>query len=96
MVVADLDVVRIPVHEAETNAPLIVDRDRVLAPPIILERMEAIAGRHLEVVQLGRKMDILEFANRSGSDIDWEALRGAGGEELCRPAIREGLNHGVM
>jgi len=93
VIVAALDVVRVPANEATTDRPLIVDRDRALALPIIPERVQPIAWRYLEVVQLGREVDVFEFAESSGSEIDRDSLRCAGGEELFRPAVSEGLDH---
>ncbi|HVX41977.1 MAG TPA: hypothetical protein VHB25_20615 [Gemmatimonadaceae bacterium] len=68
----------------------------MLALPISLERVQAIARRDLEVVQRGGQMHVLEFADRAGSAVRRESLRCAGGEELFRPAIGEGPDHGEM
>jgi hypothetical protein len=45
MVVTDLNVVRITILEAKTYPPLIIDRNRVLAFPITLQRVESISWR---------------------------------------------------
>jgi len=53
MVVADLDVVRVSVLEPETDSPLVVHGDRVLARPIALQRMEPIARRNAQNLDFG-------------------------------------------
>ncbi len=61
MVVAELDVVGVSVHELEADPPLVVDRDGVLPRPITLEGVEAIAWRHTQVRQLSGDMHCFEF-----------------------------------
>ena len=69
MIVADLDVPGIAIHEPEADPPLIVHRDRVLALPVTLERKQAVAGWNSEVVQLGRQVDILELPRGASGDL---------------------------
>ena len=46
----------------ETDAPLIVDPDAVLAPPITRERLETVAGRRSQVVERARVVELEELA----------------------------------
>jgi len=48
VVVTDLNVVRVSVLEPETDPPLVVHGDRVLARPIALQRMKPIARRNAQ------------------------------------------------
>jgi len=79
MIVANLAVVRVAVDEPKTDPPLIIDGDGVLALAVTLERMEAIAGWHLQIVQARRQVDILQFACGSPGDL--------GGKRLVAPVV---------
>lgn len=79
MIVADLDVIRVAIDQPKADTPLGVHRDRVLALTIILERMEAIARWHLQVIQGGRQVDVFQFANGSPGDV--------GGKRLAAPVV---------
>jgi hypothetical protein len=50
VIVRDLDLVGIAIHETEAYTPLIVDADRVLSLSILSELMKPVAGRDLKVV----------------------------------------------
>lgn len=49
VVVAKLDVVGITIEEPKADSPLVVDRDRMLALPVPVQRVKPIAWRHLQV-----------------------------------------------
>ena len=55
VVIDDLDVMRIAVVPAETDAPLVVDADAVLAIAVSFQCLQAVAGRYAQVVQRGRQ-----------------------------------------
>lgn len=80
MIVADLDIIRVARDEPKADTPLSIHRDRVLAMTIILERVEAIARRHLQVIQAGRQVDVFQFANGSPGDV-WRKALGCPGRE---------------
>ena len=65
MVIADLDLVGVPIFEPEADSPLIVDRDGVLTLPVSLQRMQPVTRRYPEVIQTRRQIDVLELAGRS-------------------------------
>ena len=69
MVITDLHVVCVAVDKAKADSPLIVDSDRMLSLPVILECVETIPRRHLQVVQARRKIDVLKLARGSPGDI---------------------------
>ena len=75
VIVAHFDVVGIAVDKAETNAPLIVHGNRMLALPIAAQRMQAIAGGHFQVVEGRRQVHVLQLARRATS----------GGKRLAAP-----------
>jgi hypothetical protein len=51
MVVDDFDMRRSSLIPRKTDAPLVVDTDRMLSLPIGLKRFQAIAGWHPKIAQ---------------------------------------------
>jgi hypothetical protein len=51
VVVHNFNVLRPPLRPAETDAKLIVDADAMLALPISLERLKAVAWRNAEILK---------------------------------------------
>jgi hypothetical protein len=56
VVITDFDVVRVAIHEAEANTPLVVDRYGVLALPVASKGVESITGWCLQVIEPSRKI----------------------------------------
>jgi hypothetical protein len=57
MIIDDLHVVSICSDPAEADAPLFIDADTVLAPPIAGELLKAIGGRNPEVSEASRGIE---------------------------------------
>ena len=93
MVVADLDVMRIAVDKPEADAPLSVHRDRVLPLSVVLERMQAIARWHLQVIQAGRQVDVFQLADGTPGDVGRKALGCPRREQVPGLPVRERLDH---
>lgn len=93
VVVAELDVVRVTVFETEAKTPLIVHRDGVLPRAIASQRVQAIAGWHLEIGDSVRDMHGLELPQGAASDIRRHLPCFAGAEELFGLPVGEGLDH---
>jgi hypothetical protein len=70
VVVTNLDVVSVPINETETDAPLVVDRDRVLTPPSSSEGAQPVAGWHLQGVDPGCEINVLKSADCAAADAD--------------------------
>jgi len=62
VVVHDLYVECVTVYETKAYPPLIIDRDRMLTFSIAPERMQAVARRDSQILQLLREVQILETA----------------------------------
>ena len=90
MIVAELDVVRVAFVEPKADAPLIIDRDRMLPGTITLEGVEPVAGRNAQVGQLRRDMHRLKLPKRAPRDI--------GRHSPCIPRAEEllGLTIGTL
>lgn len=92
MMVAALHVIRVAIDELKAYTPLIVDGDGGLAFAISLECVEAIAGRHLQVVRTRGEVDILQFACRASGDVRGQPLRRPRDEQFPGTLVRERLD----
>ena len=62
MIVDDLDVMRVSSEPAETDAPLIVDSDAVLASPVPGEFLKTVRRRDAEVEEARRGIKHDQFS----------------------------------
>lgn len=69
MVVAHFDLVGVAIFKSKADPPLIIYGNRVLPLPVSGEWVQAITGRHSQVVQLFRQMHVFKFSGRSRSNI---------------------------
>ena len=74
MVVTHFDLVGVAIFKSKADPPLIVYGNRVLPLPVSGEWVQAITGRHFQVVQLFRQMHVFKFSGRSRSNIHGELL----------------------
>lgn len=96
MVVAELDVICIAVDETEADAPLVIDRNGVLSGAVSLQCVEPIAGRHVQVGDLERRVDGLKLSQRPPSHIRGHLLGLAGSKQLLSLPVSEGLDHFIV
>ncbi len=75
MVVSDLNVEGIAIDKPETDAPLVVDSDRMLSLPVTIKCVKTIAERNLQVVETRRQIHVLELSHGTLDDIRREAFR---------------------
>lgn len=93
VVVGDLDVVGVAVNEPEADAPLVVDRDRVLSLPVPFELMQSVAGRDSQVVKARSQVDVLELPSCPLRDVGRETPRLARHVQVLRVPVPECLDH---
>jgi hypothetical protein len=93
MVVRNLDVVGIRVDEPETDAPLVVDGDRMLSLPVSLKFVESVAGRDLQVLEARSQAHVLQLARRPLGNLLWKPFRLARRVQLLCVPVRERLDH---
>ena len=65
----------------------------MLPGSIAFEGVQLIAGRHLEIRDLQRRVDGLELAQRTAGDVGRHFLSLTGAEQLLGLPISEGLDH---
>jgi hypothetical protein len=61
VVINNLDIFRVPVTPSETDTPLIVDPDAVLAGAVTCQSLKPITRREPQVVKPGRGVQIAQF-----------------------------------
>ena len=74
MIVTDLYVVGIVIHEPKTDAPLIVDRDGVLPLSIPGQGMQPVAARDFEIIRPCSQIQVFESARRPFGKVCREAF----------------------
>jgi hypothetical protein len=72
VVVADFDVIRVPVSEHKANPPLVIDRYGVLPGTIALECMEAIARRNPQTLDLVSRVERRKLSKCPSFDFRWQ------------------------
>ena len=93
MIVNDLDVVRIGAFPPKVHAPLVVDSNAVLPLAITAEFLQAIPGRHPEILERFRSVDSHELAEHDAPEVCWEPSDRLASEQAFGIAIAEGLDH---
>ena len=96
MVVDDFDFMRGAILPDETDSPLTVDADAVLACSVTSEGFQAIARRNTEGVELGRCVQHQQLPPGRTLDVRREPTRPASSEQPLGLGVSEGANHGRM
>jgi hypothetical protein len=69
VVIDDFDLMRSIFLPTETNAPLVIDSDGVLAFAVSLESLQTVAGRDGEVFEFGDRMELSQFSQGDTLDV---------------------------
>ena len=94
MVINNLHLVRAAIPN-ETDAPLIVDPNAVLALPLASQSLQAIAGRFLQRVQAWRSVQLTKLASGGPLNVGRESGRDLIIEDALRFSAPEGSDHTV-
>jgi len=92
VVVAELVVVPITVHETEADAPLVIDRNGVLPDAVSLARMELMPRRHAQVRTLERRVDGFALPERAPRHKGGHLHGLAGSKQRCGRPVSKGLD----
>jgi hypothetical protein len=93
VVVNDLYIIGVAILPTETNAPLVIDTDTILAAPSTFEFLQSIARRYSQIGQCLSGVQRDELSQHTSEKIcrkppDWLAA-----EQALRVPIREAFNH---
>jgi hypothetical protein len=94
VIVNDLDVVGVTASPSETDPPLIVDADAVLALPITSQSFQAVPRRNTQVVQALGRIKHAELAQRHPLHVRAEPPGWAPHEQALRIPVAEASDHG--
>jgi hypothetical protein len=94
MVIHDLHVVGVIVSPVETDPPLIVNPDAMLALSVTRKRLESVPGRDFEIPQRHRRIQRVEYRLRLSLDFRWEFLGAFPPKYLFGLPALEGLDPG--
>ena len=75
MIIRDFHVVSVAVFPTETDAPLLVDANAVLAVTVAPESFQTISGGNTEVLQVGGRVQHQEFTEGCPLDVGWKVSR---------------------
>jgi hypothetical protein len=70
MTVDDPDIMRPSLMPPETDPPLLIDPDAVLATPIALQSLEPVARRHAQISQQACLIEHAQLAQRRRLDVE--------------------------
>jgi hypothetical protein len=93
VIVDNLNVISIAGAPSETDAPLVVDPDAVLAGSIAFQRFEPIARRDAQEIQSRRSIDLQQFSMRNSLHVGRKASAMLAQEEPFRLPVRKALDH---
>src|SRR5437867_3921488 len=61
MIIGNLNVIRVGLTPAETDAVLIVDTNTILSATITFQRLKVIPGKHGQITELSRGIQLFEL-----------------------------------
>lgn len=93
MVVDDLDIMGVSRSPAETDPPLLVDTNAVLAGTIPLELLQTVSGRDPEIVEHRGRIEHPELPQSDLLNVGAQLPHGAALEEAFGVAVTEALDH---
>jgi hypothetical protein len=96
MVINNLDISGLAADPFETDTPLVIDADAILACSISPELLESVAGNGRQVLQIFCAIEVKQFAASSALDIRRQISRNLPVENLFGFFRRKSLDHALM
>jgi hypothetical protein len=96
VVVDNLDIARPSSMPSETDAPLVVDADRVLASAIALERLQPIPWWDFEVIESLRAVQETQLSQSDGLDFPRQATGDTATPDRHGPLVAKAADHGSV
>ena len=96
MVVRNLNIVGVASYPPEADPPLIVDPDAVLPGSLSAQLLQAIPGRHAEVVQADRRVELPQLAQRHALNVRAQLTHRLAVKQPLGSPVAETVNHGGM
>jgi hypothetical protein len=93
VIVGDFDFVGAAVPPSEADAPLVVDSDRMLSLAITSQRMQFVAWRQPEIVEITSGVNHQKLLTGSDENLVWEALGLLAMKNRLRYLVPEAPDH---
>lgn len=93
MVIRQFNIKRIAICKPETDAPLIIDRDRKLPFPIPCQFVKPVAWGYLQIIEAGCQVNVLELAHGPSCNFRRKSPRLSGDVQIPSVTVSEGLDH---
>jgi hypothetical protein len=93
MVIHDFHLLRISAAPNETNPPLVIDADAVLAGTIAFQGFQPVARRRKQISQHPRPVQVFQLAPGSVLNVRRQLARAFAPEDALRFAARESGYH---
>jgi hypothetical protein len=93
MVVNDLDLIRCAILPAETDAPLVIDPNAMLAHAVADELLESVARRDAQILERLGGIHSDELAEHGAPELRGVAAHRFTGKEPLRGSVAEALDH---
>lgn len=93
MIVNDLDLECITIVPPETDSPLIIDSNAVLAGPIAAELLQAVSWRDAKVRERFCRVERRELPEHGSKQVSGIATNGLASEERFGVPVGEAFDH---
>jgi hypothetical protein len=93
MTASDLYIIGIAVRESETDAPLVINRNRELTRSISSQFVKPVARRHSQIIQGRCQIDVLKFPHRSPRSLRRKLPRFSCDVQFPRVFVGKCLDH---
>jgi hypothetical protein len=94
MIIDDFDIGRTSFAPRETNAPVVIDANGILARPLALQRLQTVCGRRAEIVQDPRLIEKTQLPQRTGLHVYRRSLAGPARPDERSFAFGEAMDNG--
>lgn len=94
MIVRDFDTHGIAIVPTKADTPLIVYAYTPLTCPISLEKLQPVARRYPQAIDLGGCIDLFQLSARNVLDFRWPLLDLIARKDRCCALVGESLDHG--
>ena len=93
MIVDDLNVPLFTVAPHKTDPPLIVNANTALTLAVAVQSLQAIAGRHTQIVELLRRVDRKQFRAGAPLNLRRQIADGVASKDRCCAFIAKAFDH---
>jgi hypothetical protein len=93
MVIDDLDIPRFALPPRKADPPLVVDANAHLPRTIAFQRLQAIAGRHAQIVKSVRRVKHLQLGSCPPADLRIKSFDPVACEQRGSPFVGKTLDH---